>query len=398
MSPIVRDRGRGDVRDRLAHRHAPGRGPVDEGERRALADGHGLAEERPVAHRGDGAVGHRHLPRAHHLVARAHPAHGAVADGHEEGLVRDRRQPQHAVGRLAQIDGGDIEGGGRAGQPLHVAVHARRLAEEHLERHVDGVVREERVLDHEPAVHARDADHRVGAALALAEAVELVDPVLGNREHVALLRFVGPDLHGRHARLLDVHLAKLDVRADAAGMGQLGQRVRQPARAHVVDGEDRVRLSHLPAGVDDFLAAALEFRVGALHGIEVERLGVGAARHRGGRAAAHPDEEAGAAELHEDGLRVERLLRDVLRREVAQPAREHDGLVVAAHLARDVHLEGAEVPREVGPPELVVVGRAPDGALDHDRERRGDAPGLAVVAFPGLALAGEVAGSRRRIR
>ena len=221
-------------------------------------------------------------------------------------------------------------------------------------------------------------------------AVELVDPLLGNREHVALLRFVGPDLHGRHARLLDVHLAKLDVRADAAGMGELGERIGQAARADVVDGEDRVRLSHLPARVDDFLAAALELGVGALHRIEVERLGVGAARHRGGRAAAHADEEARAAELHEHRLRVERLLGDVLRREVAQAARQHDGLVVAAHLARDLHLEGAEVSREVRPPELVVVGRTPDGALDHDRERRGDAAGLAVVAFPGLALAGEV--------
>ena len=72
------------------------------------------------------------------------------------------------------------------------------------------------------------------------------------------------------------------------------------------------------------------------------------------------------------------------RGDIAHPAREHDRLVIAAHFALAVQLEGAEIAREVGTPELVVVGRAADGAVDHDRERGGDAVGLAVGNLPRL--------------
>src|SRR5206468_3265346 len=69
---------------------------------------------------------------------------------------------------------------------------------------------------------------------------------------------------------------------------------------------------------------------------------------------------------------------------VAVAAGQHDGLVVATHLARERQLQGAEVTGEVGPAELVVVRRAADRPVDHDLECGGDAAGLAVVAFPRL--------------
>jgi hypothetical protein len=42
--------------------------------------------------------------------------------------------------------------------------------------------------------------------------------------------------------------------------------------------------------------------------------------------------------------------------------------VIAALHARHLLLEGAEVPGERGPPELVVEGGSADWSLEHDRE------------------------------
>src|SRR6185503_2065430 len=118
---------------------------------------------------------------------------------------------------------------------------------------------------------------------------------------------------------------------------------------------------------------------------EIERLDVLAGRHRGSSAPAHSDEETGAAHVDEERALAQRFLVRVLRRDVAVAAREHDGLVVAAHFAAARELEASEVAREVGPAELVVVRGAADGPVDHDLQRRGDARGLAVVAFPRAA-------------
>src|SRR5262249_39560046 len=66
----------------------------------------------------------------------------------------------------------------------------------------------------------------------------------------------------------------------------------------------------------------------------------------------------------------------VLGPDVAEPAGDHDGLVIAAHFAApgpvDLELESAEVAGDAGAPELVVEGRAADRRFEHDVERRGD--------------------------
>ena len=58
----------GDVGQRLANRHAPGRGSVEQSQRRALTHGHGFTAVHVEAGVGHGAVSHRHLPRADHLI------------------------------------------------------------------------------------------------------------------------------------------------------------------------------------------------------------------------------------------------------------------------------------------------------------------------------------------
>ena len=83
--------------------------------------------------------------------------------------------------------------------------------------------------------------HGERAALALRRSLELVEPVGTDREHVALLRLVAPDLAWRHARLFARHRAQIDRRAPPAAVRELRQCVREPAGADVVDREDRVR-------------------------------------------------------------------------------------------------------------------------------------------------------------
>ena len=74
---------------------------------------------------------------------------------------------------------------------------------------------------------------------------------------------------------------------------------------------------------------------------------------------------------------------------VADAARQHDRLVVAADDARHLLLVDAEVAGEVGAAELVVEGGRADRPLDHDRERRGDAVGAGLRALPRPLVPGD---------
>ena len=213
-----------------------------------------------------------------------------------------------------------------------------------------------------------------------------------------------------------------------------------------MDGEDRVVRAELPAAVDDLLAAALHLGVLALHGGEIEPL-VTAPRCAGGRgAAAETDEHCRSAEHDEAGARRDGGLPDLVRADVADPARDHDGLVVAVHpcvsavpgaafllaaavpsgplalrgggppsvaaapcgdgvvrlpaasLAarrpgradpRDLDLKGAEVSAEGRASELVVERGGADRAVEHDLQRGSDPRGPAVVMLPRLDEARE---------
>ncbi len=79
--------------------------------------------------------------------------------------------------------------------------------------------------------------------------------------------------------------------------------------------------------------------------------------------------------------------------DVAHAAGDHDGLVVAAAVARVVPgqdaLQGAEVTAQLRAAEFVGVGGGADGALQHDLQRAGDAPGGRGLALPGLGKTGD---------
>src|SRR5690606_32998380 len=145
--------------------------------------------------------------------------------------------------------------------------------------------------------------------------------------HVALLRFVAPELHRAHAGLVARDRAQIDYGAALGELDDLGHGVREAARADVVDGDDRIRGALRGAAVDDLLRAPLHLGVAALHGREVElRLALPRTLRRRG-AAAQADQHRGAAEHDELVAGRGLALLDVDAAHVAQAARDHDRLV-----------------------------------------------------------------------
>ena len=167
-------------------------------------------------------------------------------------------------------------------------------------------------------------------------------------------------------------------------MHQFGQRVGQPARANVVNRQDRVVLTHRPAAVDHLLRTPLHLGVAALHRVEVQIFDVAARAHARGRAAAEADEHARPTELDQRRTGDQRQLAHLRLRDITHAAGDHDRLVIAALLARRRLLEGAEVAEQIGTTEFVVEARRADRTVEHDLQRRRNPARLAVVLFPGL--------------
>ena len=366
------------------------------------------------------------MPRADHLVAGDEAAEGAVADGDEKGFVGDGGVGEDAADGFGE--GGALGGdggrggvgflragrrGGEGGEVERVlgaflrgvgAVHARRFAEEHVEREVDGAVLEIRVFEDELFFRGGLADDGEGAALAGAEAGEQGEVGGGDGEDVAFLGLVAPDLERRQAGFGVGEGAEVELAAAAAVVDEFGEGVGDAAGADVVDERDGVVVAEGPAAVDHFLAAALHLGVVALDAGEIEVFVAVAAGHRGGGAAAEADEHGGAAEDDELVAGVNGAFFDVLGFDVAEAAGEHDGLVVAADFfcrggggsaselaasgGRHGLFEGAEVAVDGGAAEFVVEGGGAERAFDHDVEGGDDAVGFAVVLFPRLNRAG----------
>ena len=59
--------------------------------------------------------------------------------------------------------------------------------------------------------------------------------------------------------------------------------------------------------------------------------------------------------------------------DIAKPAGDHDRLVITMPVGRIAlircHLQGAEVPRDIRPAELIVEGCSPDRPFEHDLQR-----------------------------
>ena len=124
-----------------------------------------------------------------------------------------------------------------------IAHHARRLAEQYVNGHVDRRAVQQRIGNLQQPVAGYFADHGERAALALAQGLELSTLPGTEREHVALLRLVAPDLHRRELRFGAGNFAQVDPAAAMAVRNGLRQRVRQSAGAHVVDEQNGIRIA-----------------------------------------------------------------------------------------------------------------------------------------------------------
>ena len=380
---------RREVRERFGNCEAARGRRVDERHGRTLARRHGLAVERLVAHHRHRAVGGGQLVGAHHLVARHEARHGTVRDRDEERLVGDRRQVEQTEERVLRLHAGELQRFVRARDVRDVAHHARRLAEQDLDVHVDRAVVEVFVLEDETPVARRLADERHGAALAGAQLLEPRARVTLQRKHVALLGLAAPDLHRVHGGLFVVDRAEREL--SARRLHEFRAAIGKSACTDIVDGKDGVLPPHRRAGVDHALTASLHFRVTALNTVEVERLVVRAGHHRARRAAAEADAHCGPADLHDVRAGLDRLLLHLVADDHAVSARKHDGLVVAPVDARRHALVRAEEARELRTAELVAERGAADWAFRHDRERRGETLWkFRVLALPRLRVTGDV--------
>ncbi len=155
-------------------------------------------------------------------------------------------------------------------------------------------------------------------------------------------------------------------------MHQFRQRIRQAARADIVNRQNRIRIRQRAATVDDLLRAPLHFGIAALHRIKIQIRQIGAGVHARRRAATQANQHAGATQLDQQrsGRRIE--FAHMTRGDIAYAARNHDRLVIAAHFAGHVLFIGAKVAREIRPAEFIVERRATDGAVDHDLQRGAD--------------------------
>ena len=185
-----------------------------------------------------------------------------------------------------------------------------------------------------PLARWRAPTHGEGAALALAERLEARRAAGVDGQHVALLRLVAPDLERRHAGLVVGHARSSKRAPRPLSWTSSGSALdRPPAPTSWMDTMG-FWLAERPAAVDDFLAAPLHLR----------RCRAAPRRNRDPRATRplamdeaapppRPISMAGPPEHDDWRARRELALLHMLGADVAEAAREHDGLVVAAQLA-----------------------------------------------------------------
>ena len=394
----ARDGRRGDVGERLGHRHARRGGRVQQRQRRALAHRHRLAGVAVVAGGGDGGVGHRHLPGPHHLVARA-PGPSTVRSpmvirkvlsatvgrrstrGDRLAQRRSRASSQRRPRRRARASPSRVIRGGLPSSTSS-GMSIGRVARSGGRRRRACRRRWRCPARRTGSARARTAPRSAASALGV------------DRQHVALLGLVAPDLQRRHARLVAGDRAQLEARAAPAR--------RAPARAARSTGRPRPRRGSRRWGCRRPAPSSGRSPPGSA--APSRRCRAAPRRNRGPRREA-PDATDEAAPpprpismrrpaQHDDRrARRDLALLHVLGADVAEAARDHDRLVVAAHLgARRRRAPPARrcgsSRSALGRPNSLLKAAPPSGPSIMMSSARGDALGLAVVALPGRTAPG----------
>ena len=248
---------------------------------------------------------------------------------------------------------------------LNIAQHFGRLAQQHVQGHVDRCV-QGFLADHQFARRRCHTDHRKRATLALTERFELIQRAGVDRQHIAFLAFIAPNFFGRQTTFFQRHLAQIKTGTATGIIHQLGESVGQTTGAHIVDGQDGRHRSQGIAMVDHLLGTALNFGVAALHRIKIQRHAVGTTGQGAGSTAAHANAHARTTQLNQQGAGREFNFVGQFLANHAQATGQHDGLVVAA--LHPIHhlLVFAKVTQQIGAAKLVVESRATQGAFGHD--------------------------------
>ena len=116
--------------------HAARRRRINHGQRGTLAQAHRFAGKAPEIGQRHGAISHRHLPRADHLVAVRQATHRAVADGDQETLGGHGRVTQHGDAAFLQVHTCQVDRLDDACDALHVALHFGRFAQQYVHGHI----------------------------------------------------------------------------------------------------------------------------------------------------------------------------------------------------------------------------------------------------------------------
>ncbi len=379
-----------NIGDGFADRHAAGSRGIDQRQRGLFANGKGLAAISLETSQGHGDIGDRHLPGTDHLIARDQTGYSTIADGNEEGLVGDPGQSQYAMGSLFQIEAGRVECRQFTRLVPDVARHLRRLAKQYGQIHIHRLVAEMAVFNRQVFLFGSMADHGERTALAFTDFSETRHVLLRDCHDIAFLRFVTPEFARRHAKLFIVHVAQLEAGTHPGIVHQLGERIGNTAGADVMNTQNRIMVTELPAAVDHFLRATFELRIAALYRIEIKIFGIGAGIHTGSRTAAEANQHGRTTQLHQRRTRRDRIFSGMFCRDITDAAGQHDGLVIAAHLIGRFDFQRAEITGDIGAAEFVVVGGTAQRAIHHDLQGRGDARGFAVIALPRLPETGNI--------
>ena len=187
------------------------------------------------------------------------------------------------------------------------------------------------------ALHKREvciarglAHHIHRGALTLRNLCNMFDMLLVNEQAHALLALVGNYFLGREGLVADRKLGHVDLSATL--FHKFGEAVDVAGRAVVVNRDNRVDI-FLAKSADKVIVALLHLRIGALHGVEFDTIGIAACVYRRNRATAQSDAIV-VATNHNDLVALLRFfLQAVALGAVAHATGKHNNLIVSIFLS-----------------------------------------------------------------
>ncbi len=207
------------------------------------------------------------------------------------------------------------------------------------------------------------ADDVERCALPFGYLSDVVNIFLVDEEAHAFLALVGDDFLAGKRLVADGEFRHVDNAA--AVLNEFGEAVDVSGGAVVVDADNGVDVL-LAEGSYEVVGAFLHFRVGALHGIQFDAIGVSSGINGGDGAAAEADAVVVATYDNNFVALLGLLLEAVALGAVTDAAGEHYDLVVGIFLVALLVLESEYRAADEGLTELVAEVGCPVGGLDED--------------------------------